>query len=379
VVTRISRFSVSHDHQRTWLLHIRGAQPEDAGHYMCQVNSDPMVSQVGTVYVVVPPSFIDSESSPSQLSVRENSRVSLICRGHGVPPPRLNWKREDGRSFIEGHSLARQPPAKPTDPGRMIISQGGEELIFTKISRTDSAAYLCIASNGIPPSVSKRIILDVEFEPMMFVPSQLLGSPLGGMVTLECVTEAQPRPITYWIQTDANNVNGVMLLPSKRIKPEVLHIGYQTQMRLHILKLEAQDIGHYKCVSKNSLGEAEGSIRLYEMMMTLPPTKHLDVGPTVSTTTVSATSTGKSRIFNDDGTPAESFSGDNIAYTEQREPSVYEDEAAGKQNLNDRDKNHIQRDNLRSSKGKTVESGSMGVLSWLWLVSSLVFFNVFLT
>ena len=52
VVTRISRFSVSHDHQRTWLLHIRGAQPEDAGHYMCQVNSDPMVSQVGTVYVV---------------------------------------------------------------------------------------------------------------------------------------------------------------------------------------------------------------------------------------------------------------------------------------------------------------------------------------
>merc|ERR1740128_765188 len=178
VVTRISRFSVSHDHQRTWLLHIRGAQPEDAGHYMCQVNSDPMVSQVGTVYVVVPPSFIDSESSPSQLSVRENSRVSLICRGHGVPPPRLNWKREDGRSFIEGHSLARQPPAKPTDPGRMIISQGGEELIFTKISRTDSAAYLCIASNGIPPSVSKRIILDVEFEPMMFVPSQLLGSPL---------------------------------------------------------------------------------------------------------------------------------------------------------------------------------------------------------
>lgn len=100
-------------------------------------------------------------------------------------------------------------------------------------------------------------------EPMMFVPSQLLGSPLGGMVTLECVTEAQPRPITYWIQTDANNVNGVMLLPSKRIKPEVLHIGYQTQMRLHILKLEAQDIGHYKCISKNSLGEAEGSIRLY--------------------------------------------------------------------------------------------------------------------
>jgi hypothetical protein len=46
--------------------------------------------------------------------------------------------------------------------GRISVAQDGEELIFTKISRTDSAAYLCIASNGIPPSVSKRIILDVE-------------------------------------------------------------------------------------------------------------------------------------------------------------------------------------------------------------------------
>lgn len=44
----------------------------------------------------------------------------------------------------------------------MTIAQDGEELIFSKISRTDSGAYLCIASNGVPPSVSKRIILDVE-------------------------------------------------------------------------------------------------------------------------------------------------------------------------------------------------------------------------
>lgn len=31
-----------------------------------------------------------------------------------------------------------------------------------KISRTDMGAYLCIAMNGVPPSVSKRIIVDVE-------------------------------------------------------------------------------------------------------------------------------------------------------------------------------------------------------------------------
>ena len=52
VVARIGRFSVSFDHQRTWHLHIRGVQQEDAGRYMCQVNSEPMISQVGHVHVV---------------------------------------------------------------------------------------------------------------------------------------------------------------------------------------------------------------------------------------------------------------------------------------------------------------------------------------
>ena len=87
----------------------------------------------------------------------------------------------------------------------------------------------------------------------MFVPHQLLGSPLGGTLILECLTEAHPRPITFWTRTDANNVNGIMLLPSKRLRLDTLLVGYQTQMKLHIHQVEAQDIGHYKCVSKNSL------------------------------------------------------------------------------------------------------------------------------
>jgi hypothetical protein len=138
---------------------------------------------------------------------------------------------------------------------------------------------------------------------MMFVPNQLLGAPLGSTVTLECVTEAQPRPITYWLRTDAANGNGVMLLASKNLKPITHYNGYQTQMSLEIQRLELQDIGNYKCVSKNSLGEAEGSIRIYgtlhfsgvkviiqsgftemflfiEVVMTQPPTKHAETRAT---------------------------------------------------------------------------------------------------
>lgn len=33
---------------------------------------------------------------------------------------------------------------------------------MSKISRLDMGAYLCIASNGVPPSVSKRIKVSVD-------------------------------------------------------------------------------------------------------------------------------------------------------------------------------------------------------------------------
>lgn len=38
----------------------------------------------------------------------------------------------------------------------------GEILSITKVSRLHMAAYLCVASNGVPPSISKRVQLRVQ-------------------------------------------------------------------------------------------------------------------------------------------------------------------------------------------------------------------------
>lgn len=43
-----------------------------------------------------------------------------------------------------------------------VLVYDGDVLPLTKVSRNEMGAYLCIATNGVPPSVSKRIILDVE-------------------------------------------------------------------------------------------------------------------------------------------------------------------------------------------------------------------------
>lgn len=50
VITNNARLSVTHSDYNTWTLHIRGARREDRGIYMCQVNTDPMKSQVSHLF-----------------------------------------------------------------------------------------------------------------------------------------------------------------------------------------------------------------------------------------------------------------------------------------------------------------------------------------
>ena len=38
----------------------------------------------------------------------------------------------------------------------------GHTLHLYKVSRLDMGAYMCIASNGVPPAVSKRIQLGID-------------------------------------------------------------------------------------------------------------------------------------------------------------------------------------------------------------------------
>lgn len=46
VITHNPRVSVSHNDHTIWSLHIKNVHREDGGQYMCQINTDPMKSQV---------------------------------------------------------------------------------------------------------------------------------------------------------------------------------------------------------------------------------------------------------------------------------------------------------------------------------------------
>ncbi|KAF7271308.1 hypothetical protein GWI33_015806 [Rhynchophorus ferrugineus] len=153
VITKNHRIGVTHIELKTWHLHIRDVQESDKGWYMCQINTDPMKSQVGYLDVVeiplsVPPDILDYPTS-ADMVVDESSDVTLRCVASGSPEPTVTWKREDGELI--------------TLPNETEVANiTGEKLTLTKVKRDYMGTYLCIASNGVPPSVSKRISLLIQ-------------------------------------------------------------------------------------------------------------------------------------------------------------------------------------------------------------------------
>lgn len=96
--------------------------------------------------------------------------------------------------------------------------------------------------------------------PMIFVPNQLVGAPTGTNVTIDCHTEAYPRAMSYWFLGEE------MILSNEKYTTNIMENSYRAHMRLTIRNLTANDFGSYRCISKNSLGETEGSIRLYRKL-----------------------------------------------------------------------------------------------------------------
>lgn len=59
-----------------------------------------------------------------------------------------------------------------------------------------------------------------------------------------------------------------MIISNDKYKmTEINNSYYSVQMKLVIKRFRKSDLGGYKCISKNSIGDAEGTIRLYGEFM----------------------------------------------------------------------------------------------------------------
>ncbi|CAG0899974.1 unnamed protein product, partial [Darwinula stevensoni] len=249
VISRNARLALEHDDLvgRKWDLRISDAQEEDRGWYLCQVNTSPMKSQKGYLQVVVPPEILDEGSTGGDVIEKEGEDVLFRCQAKGYPHPYITWRREDEKPFKLADAL--------------VTVMNGPELRLKKINRLHMGAYLCIASNGVPPSQSKRFNLKVQFPPMLWVPSQLEGAYVGqASVVLRCHTEAFPESINYWLDEFDQ-----MIRPGEKYDMTTNRTGSHVTMTLTVKDITLRDLKGYQCIAKNSLGQTVGSIRLEEV------------------------------------------------------------------------------------------------------------------
>lgn len=269
VITHNPRIKVTHDEHRTWTLRILSVREEDQGCYMCQINTAKMMLQVGCIKVLVPPD-INSEMTSSDVTVNEGSNATMTCKAFGLPRPEITWRREDGREFVvwERRGIKRK-----------VYEHHGEYLHLSRVRRQDMGAFMCIAKNGVPPPVSKRMVLNVNFQPTIHISKSLIGCPVGEAVTLSCTVEAYPDPISYWIRRPAlrPGILGIvdgrrstldpaeMIMSSANFDVVTLRSGgeYKETISLTIKKFKPSDEGTYTCTSTNSLGKKESTVRLY--------------------------------------------------------------------------------------------------------------------
>lgn len=214
---------------------------------MCQINTNPMMFQTATLDVQVPPD-INTDRTSGDVEVKIGTTVKLRCNADGYPKPNIKWRREDRKRI------------KITAPnGRMARVEQfmGPNLTIHDVQTEDMGGYLCMADNGVPPIVSKRLFLYVHFAPEVTTKG-LIGAAPFKELTLECEARGYPKVMVEWMRFDhVVRSNGAWSVTETEISV------IRKVKTLKIFKAEASDMGKYVCQATNSIGRAERQVQLY--------------------------------------------------------------------------------------------------------------------
>merc|ERR1711915_781324 len=137
-------------------LGITNVQLRDAGHYECQINAIPVISQIVHLTVIDPVTKI---LGPESQYIEEGQSLNLTCvilNSH-QPPQFITWiKDEQMITLTSSDDRVRQITEKGSNTSSILL------IMNTKLS--DGGTYTCKPSVGQKASVSVRVIERVNQE-----------------------------------------------------------------------------------------------------------------------------------------------------------------------------------------------------------------------
>jgi len=226
----------------TFSLHIKNLTAADTGKYKCQINSDVAKAIAKEVDLQVTRAPIIIDVMETNIRITEGQPATLLCKADGFPKPEIVWKRDNEEIFSsKGNTFS------------------GANLTILQVKKEDRGRYICIANNGIGEPVSKSVLLEVSFGPVMSAKRPKIGQKEGYEAELICKVTAYPPAAISWVQNDKeiNNNNHF----------EIAYLGVTNEETISTLRLKSvarHHYGQYICKAKNAFGNDEATLELFE-------------------------------------------------------------------------------------------------------------------
>ncbi|XP_017876806.1 Down syndrome cell adhesion molecule-like protein Dscam2 isoform X3 [Ceratina calcarata] len=231
------------------ILTINNVSARHSGNYTCQISNVAGLAEYSTsLSVAVPPRWT---VEPIDQNAVVGHGVSIACQAEGFPIPTVTWRqsigdtpgdyRELGYSGTEGAGVA-----------------GNGSLAIPRVTRDHAGFYLCQASNGIGPGLSKLIQLTVHAGPQVSVKTRQESVRRGESVTLRCEAEGDAPLDLSWRARDSRvdpNYDVRYTIDNQKVSGRVIS-------ELRIIQANHIDRGDYMCVATNAYGHARATINL---------------------------------------------------------------------------------------------------------------------
>ncbi|UXI20602.1 Brain-specific angiogenesis inhibitor 1 [Sarcoptes scabiei] len=257
----LPRTNIIHVTDYSVTLAFESVQTDHRGNYTCIAsNGAGSSSHSASMIIHVPPRW---RIEPQDTMVVKGRNVLIDCDTDAYPEPIITW------SHAEGLDANNELPSnfKPINSNGHYRSYENGSLVIHNAHKSDSGYFMCAASNGIGPGLSKVIKISVNVAASFETKFRTETVHRGLEARIKCSASGD-KPVTIsWFKDKAPLMIGddgrydlIETIMNDGIKSELL-----------IRNTERRDGGLYTCLGSNSFGHDDTNIQLIVQEPPDPP------------------------------------------------------------------------------------------------------------